>query len=78
MTACTNQLVYWAGEQLRGADDGGDYQHHGLSSEQNDALTVIVEDAQAKGSALPPDQVPREARAACTRIVAANPTPSGF
>lgn len=78
MTACTNQLVYWAGEQLRGADDGGDYQHHGLSSEQNDALTVIVADAQAKGQALPPDQVPREARAACTRIVAANPTPSGF
>lgn len=78
VTACTAQLVYWAGEQLRGADDGGDYQHHGLTSEQNDALAAIVADAQARGPALPPDQVPRAARAACARLVAANPTPSGF
>lgn len=78
VTACTNQLVYWAGEQLRGVDDGGDYQHHGLSSEQNDALSRIVADAQAKGAALPPGQVTDQSRAACERIVAANPTPSGF
>lgn len=68
VTACTNQLVYWAETDLRGEDDGGDYQHRGLTSEQNDALRAIVADAQARGTALPPDQVARQARAACERI----------
>jgi hypothetical protein len=74
VTACTNQLVYWAGAQLRGEDDGGDYQHHGLTSEQNDALRAIVADAQAQGSALPPDYVAQRARAACERIATLPPT----
>ncbi len=77
VTACTNQLVYWAGVDLRGEDDGGDYQHRGLTSEQNDALQVIVADAAARGAALPADQVERQSRAACERI-ATLPAPSGF
>ncbi len=76
VTACTNQLVYWAGVDLRGEDDGGDYQHRGLTSEQNDALQVIVADAAARGAAAP-DQVERQSRAACERI-ATLPAPSGF
>ena len=79
VTACTNQLVYWAGAQLRGEDDGGDYQHHGLSSEQNDALRQIVEQAQARGPALPPDEVARQARSACERIATSpSASTSGF
>ena len=74
VTACTNQLVYWAGEQLRGEDDGGDFQHHGLTSEQNDALRTIVADAQAQGTALPPDYVAQRARSACERIATLPPT----
>jgi hypothetical protein len=78
VTACTNQLVYWAGAQLRGEDDGGDYQHHGLSSEQNDALRQIVEQAQARGPALPPE-VARQARSACERIATSpSASTSGF
>ena len=78
VTACTNQIVYWAGAELRGEDDGGDYQHHGLTSEQYDAQRAIVADAQAKGSALPPDEIARQARAACERIVTSPSAGSGF
>jgi hypothetical protein len=74
VTACTNQLVYWADAQLRGDDDGGDYQHHGLTSEQNDALRAIVADAQAQGPSLPPDYVAQRARSACERIATLPPT----
>jgi hypothetical protein len=77
VTACTNQLVYWAGVDLRGEDDGGDYQHRGLTSEQNDALRAIVADAGRQGSAPPADQVERQARAACERIATLPPS-SGF
>ena len=78
VTACTNQIVYWAGAELRGEDDGGDYQHHGLTSEQYDAQRAIVADAQAKGSALPPDEIARQARAACEQIVTSPSAGSGF
>jgi hypothetical protein len=78
VTACTNQLVYWAGAQLRGEDDGGDYQHHGLSSEQNDALRQIVAAAQARGQASAPDRIAQQARTACERIVASPSWGSGF
>jgi hypothetical protein len=74
VTACTNQLVYWADAQLRGDDDGGDYQHHGLTSEQNDALRAIVAEAQAQGPSLPPDYVTRRARSACEHIAILPPT----
>jgi len=74
VAACTNQLVYWAGAQLRGEDDGGDYQHHGLTSEQYDALRAIVADAQAQGTALPPDYVAQRARSACEQITTLPPT----
>lgn len=76
VTACTNQLVYWAGADLRGEDDGGDYQHRGLTSEQYEALRIIVTEAQAQGSSLPPDFVEQRARVACTEI--AKLPPSGF
>ena len=78
VTACTNQIVYWTGAELRGEDDGGDYQHHGLTSEQYDAQRAIVAKAQARGSALPPDQIARQARAACERIVTSPSAGSGF
>ena len=78
VTVCTNQLVYWAGVQLRGEDDGGDYQHHGLNGEQNNALRQIVPDAQARGSASTPDQLAQQARSACERIVASPSWGSGF
>jgi hypothetical protein len=70
---CTNQLTYWAGEDLRGgADDGYDYQHRGLSSEQNDALAVLVE--QARAGAWTPEQLAERARTACVDVVARDPT----
>jgi Spy/CpxP family protein refolding chaperone len=78
VTACTNQLVYWVGAQLRGEDDGGDYQHHGLTSEQDDAVQTIVAEAKDKGAALPPDQITRQAHSACERIVASPSWGSGF
>ena len=69
VTACTNQVVYWTEAELRGEDDGGDYQHHGLTSEQYEAVRVIAADAQSRGPALPPDHVAQQARSACERIV---------
>ncbi len=50
VTVCTNQLTYWAGEQLRGVDAGYDYQEMGLTAAQNDALGVIVERARAESA----------------------------
>ena len=43
LTACTTQLTYWAGEILRGApDQGGDYQHMGLTSTSYEELLALV------------------------------------
>lgn len=64
---CTNQLTYWAGEQLRGAPDQGyDYQHMGLTSDQNDALDAVVAAARRDG----PGVVDGLVRDACTRLSA--------
>ena len=71
VTACTSQLVHWAGEELRGADDGYDYQEMGLNSGQNDALTAIVAAARKQG----PPVVEGMAHDACARL-AAGPTSS--
>jgi hypothetical protein len=72
LTVCTNQLVYWAGQDLAGADgEGYDYQHRGLSSEQNDALTHLVE--QARAGSWSPEQLAEQARTACEPIAAAQP-----
>ena len=69
VTVCTNQLTYWAGEELRGAPDAGfDYQEMGLSHAQFDALGALVTEARAHG--LPPDRVAALARELCTTIVA--------
>jgi hypothetical protein len=77
ITVCTNQLTYWAGEQLRGARDVGfDYQHMGLTAAQADALRSLVERARAQGPSLPADWVAEQARAACTEI-AAQPSRAG-
>ena len=78
VTVCTDQLVYWAGEQLRGAPDGGfDYQEMGLSGAQADALSDLVDDARAQGPDLAPDRVPSRARELCTRIAAQPPRTGG-
>ena len=77
IAVCTNQLTYWAGEQLRGAPDAGlDYQEMALTSAQADALAVLVDEARAQGPGRAPDWVPRRARALCTQI-AAQPRPTG-
>jgi hypothetical protein len=63
---CTDQLVYWAGEELRSAPDVGfDYQHMGLTAGRFDALRAIVDEARVLGAGLPADLVPDRARAAC-------------
>ena len=50
VVVCTNQLTYWAGEDLSGDADGNyDYQHRGLTSEQNDVLTQLVAQASGRG-----------------------------
>ena len=66
VTACTSQLVHWAGEELAGTDKGFDYQEMGLNSGQNDALTAIVAAARKQG----PSVVPGMARDACVRLAA--------
>ena len=75
-TVCATQLTYWAGEDLRGADSGFDYQEMGLTSEQNDALTTIVEAARTRGVTAVDAGVADMARDACLRL-AAQPS-SGF
>lgn len=70
VTVCTNQLVYWAGEQLRGAPDKGwDYQHMGLTGEENNALDAVVAKARAEGEGV----VAGLARQACADL-ATRPT----
>jgi hypothetical protein len=77
VTVCANQLVYWAGEQLRGAPDGGlDYQEMGLTSAQADALGTLVDQARAQGPGRAAGFVPARARELCTQIVA-RPRPTG-
>jgi hypothetical protein len=78
VTVCANQLTYWAGEQLRGAQDVGfDYQHMGLTAAQADALGALVERARAQGPNLPAGWVPAQARAACVEIAAQPSRPGG-
>jgi hypothetical protein len=73
--ACAAQLTYWAGQDLAGVPgEAYDYQHRGLTSEQNDALAVLEERARAQGWS--PRQLDEQARAACVPIVAAKP--NGF
>ena len=72
--SCVDQLVYWAGENLRRAPDQAyDYQHMGLTAEKYDELRKIEKAAralQAKGK-LPSTWVSDRSREACTRILAA-------
>ena len=72
VTVCTDQITYWAGQDLTGTADGSfDYQHRGLTSEQNDALGALVE--QARAASWSPEQLAEQARTACGAIVAEQP-----
>ena len=72
VVACAGQLVYWAEQDLAGVvGEAYDYQHRGLTSEQNDALAVLEERARAEGWT--PAQLAEQARTACVAVVAANP-----
>ena len=78
VTVCTNQLTYWATEELRAAPDSGfDYQEMGLTGAQFDALGVLVAEARAQGPALPADWLAARARALCTQITAQPPRTGG-
>jgi hypothetical protein len=78
LTDCVEQLVYWAGENLRRAPDQAyDYQHMGLTAEKYDELRKIETAGralQAKGK-LPATWVQDQSRAACIRILA-TPAPT--
>ncbi|GAA0647094.1 hypothetical protein GCM10010174_82890 [Kutzneria viridogrisea] len=75
VTACTNQLAYWAREALRNARDTGlDYQEMGLSGDQYDALLALLGKARELGAQATPNWIAEQARAACTRLAAAPST----
>ena len=78
VTACAQQLTYWAEEDLRGAPDQGfDYQERGLTGAQADALADLVAQARTQGDALPPDWVAGQARERCVAIVDQPPNTGG-
>jgi hypothetical protein len=73
LTSCTEQLVYWAGENLRRAPDQAyDYQHMGLTAEKYDELRKIQKAARALQDAgkLPPTWLQDQSNAACVRVLA--------
>lgn len=75
VTVCTNQLTYWAGEQLRGAPDGGlDYQEMGLTGAQSAALATLVDQTRAQGPGRSPGWVADRARALCTELATRPPS----
>jgi hypothetical protein len=78
VTACAQQLTYWAEQDLRGAPDQGfDYQERGLTGAQADALADLVAQARTQGDALPPDWVAGQARERCVTIVDQPPNTGG-
>ena len=78
VTACAQQLTYWAEEELRGAPDQGfDYQERGLTGAQADALADLVAQARTQGDALPPDWVAGQVRERCVVIVEQPPNTGG-
>jgi hypothetical protein len=78
VAACTAQLTYWAGEDLRGGPDRGfDYQERGLTGAQADALADLVAQARAQGAALPPDWVATQARERCAALATRPPSTAG-
>ena len=75
LTACTTQLTYWAGEILRGApDQGGDYQHMGLTSTSYEELLALVANARQQQPSVSPAWLEEQARVGCQRVVAARAT----
>jgi hypothetical protein len=82
VSACTNQLVYWAKDILGNAKDTGlDYQEMGLDGDQYEALQALIEQARKhqSGGTVPPDWLQDQAKAACAKLAAnpTTPTPSG-
>jgi hypothetical protein len=82
VAVCVTQIEYWAGEDLRGApDQGGDYQHRGLSARIDTALRAIVAEARAMGGTaggVDAAWVHDRAVTECTALIAADPEPAGF
>ena len=77
MEQCTDQLAYWAEKMIADFDNPGwDYQHMGLTATKYDVLREIVKGAREAGDALAPTWVEDQIVAACTRILAASPSPS--
>ncbi len=77
LTVCTNGVAHWAGVDLSGGFDVGDYQQRGLSARQDGARRDIVEAGRAAGG-LTGEEIRGRARAACETLLAADPGPSGF
>lgn len=74
---CADGVAHWAGVDLVDGVDVGDYQQRGLSARQDGARRAIVEQGRAAGG-LTRDQVRERARAACERLLADDPGPTGF
>ena len=79
VSACTNQLVYWAKDILGNAKDSGlDYQEMGLDGDQYEALQALIDEARKhqSGGTVPPDWLLARARTACAKLAAKPPTPT--
>lgn len=74
---CAAGVAHWAGVDLAGGEDYGDYQQRALSARQDRLRAEIVRDGRAAGGATP-EQVRGRARAGCEALLAADPGPSGF
>ncbi len=77
LTVCIEGAAYWAGVDLDGGVDVGDYQQRGLSARQDGVRRDIVAQGRAEGG-LTDDEVRARARASCEQLLAADPDPSGF
>ena len=77
LTACTNVVAHWAGVDLAGGFDVGDYQQRGLSARQDGARRAIVAEGRAAGGLTEP-RIRERARVACEELLAEDPDPSGF
>lgn len=77
VTVCTEGVAYWAGVDLAGGFDVGDYQQRGLSARQDLARREIVAAGRTAGG-FTEQRIRERARAACEEMLAADPGPSGF
>jgi len=79
-TACSRQVTYWVGQQLRRAPDQGfDYQEMGLSGRTYDVVRAVTSAARAARRS-DDDWVAQRSRSACREAVArwtSAPAPEG-